>query len=121
MEGLSVRTVAFEFLGVEETAQILRVNPHTLYRAIRRKEVPVMTLGCEYRIHVSFLGWEYVPPPEIAKLESDEVAGQLAFEFDVPVRGIKVYRNTGKPVRVGDYELALSHNRKWRNPSRDAS
>lgn len=38
------------YLTVDELAVILRVNPMTLYRMIRRKELPAFRVGKQYRI-----------------------------------------------------------------------
>lgn len=41
-----------EFLTVEECAQLLRLNPKTVYEAIRKKQMPgVSKFGRVFRIH----------------------------------------------------------------------
>ena len=110
-----MRSVPYEYVSVLVAAETLRVNPHTLYRACRRGEIPCTRLGNMYRIHVSFLLLEYVPPPSVTRYDSTHDPDQYEFEYDVPVRGIRRYRN-GDVRSLGDYETSLSK-KKWRNPS----
>lgn len=107
-----LKRLPYQYLSVEETARILRVSPWTLYRNMA--EIPHTRLGNLYRIHVSFLFCEYVPPPSVTRYDSTHDHDQLEFEYDVPIRTVRRYRD-GTARSLGDYEKALSINRRWRN------
>lgn len=100
---------------VKDAAKVLRVNPNTLYRACMSGDFPHNRWGNGYiSIPAEALGMK--PDPIVIKGYNDtETVGQLELPFPTPVMPVRVYRNTGLPVRLGDYELALSHNRRWRN------
>lgn len=44
------------YVNVDELARILRVCPKTVYRALRRNEIPYLKVGPYYRIPVSYIG-----------------------------------------------------------------
>lgn len=102
---------------VEDAAQLLRVHRETLYDACASGDFPHIRVGRYIKIPAEALLLTPRPDPalETAKVR-DEHAGQLAFEFDVPIIPVRRYRNTGEQVRIGDYETRLSK-KKWRNPS----
>ena len=104
--------VPYPTVSVEDAAKILRMNPRTIYRNMH--EIPHTRVGNYYRIHVSFLFLEYVPPRVVTTYDDSYDPEQLEFTYDVPIRGVKRYRN-GDLRRLGDYEAALSK-KKWRNP-----
>ncbi len=100
---------------VGDAAKLLRVNVNTLYQACAREDFPHNRWDNGYiSIPAEAMGLTPIPVA-IRGVEGPEVIGQLELPFDKPIMPIKVYRNTGRPVRVGDYELSLSINRRWRN------
>ena len=101
-----------QYVSVEDAAKVLRVSPWTLYRNI--DEVPHTRIGNLIRVHVSFLMCEYVPGPSVTKYDRSYDHDQLEFEYDVPVRTVRLYRD-GTARLVGDYETSLSK-KKWRSP-----
>lgn len=113
MSGVRLRSVDFPTVSVEFAAGVLRVHPKTLYRNL--SDVPHERIGSSIRVHVSFLGWHYVPPPEVTRFDPDHDSQQYEFVYDVPIRSFKRYRN-GEVRKVGDYEVHLAHKRVWRNP-----
>lgn len=96
---------------VDEAATMLRINKHTLYRAVRRGEVPTVRIGRYVRIPVTFLGLE---PPEVstptlssvARVGESRYGDQLEFDLHPIPQQVRTWRNTGKPVRTWDYERA---------------
>lgn len=99
---------------VDDAAALLRMNPHTLYRAVRRGEVPAQRIGIYIRIPAEFLGMRVAKPdpyvPASRTYHQDDPL-QMELPLDpkclVPVR---VWRNTGKPIPNWDYERNL-----WRH------
>jgi excisionase family DNA binding protein len=89
----------FEYVSVEYAAKVLRINKHTLYRAVARDEIPVVRVGSYIRIPVQFLMFEPKPRKPLSTALSTEVNGQLAFTFDVPIIPVKLWRNTGESVK----------------------
>ena len=86
---------------VEDAANLLRVNIHTLYRAVAANDFPHSRVGPYIRIPCEAL--LLTPHPSTRSrnyhLEDD---GQLAFEFDVPLVPVRLYRNSSEPVRSRD-------------------
>lgn len=104
--------------SVGDAAKLLRVNVNTLYQACARGDFPHERWENGY-ISIPAEAMGLTPPKVIIEGYNDvEVKGQLELPFDKPIIPIRVYRNTGRPVRFGDYELSLSHNRTWRNAGR---
>lgn len=102
---------------VGDAAKLLRVNVNTLYAACAAEDFPHKRWANGY-ISIPAEAMGLTPKPVIIEGYNDtEVRGQLELPFPTPVMPVRVYRNSGIPVRLGDYELALSHNRTWRNPS----
>lgn len=97
-------TASTTYVSPEDAARILRVNVHTLYRALRRSEVPAMRVGPYFRIPVTFLLLE--PPAALPALPRHE-PDQLEFEYDVPIHPVRVWRNTKEPIRPWNYEASL--------------
>lgn len=102
---------------VEDAARLLRVNVHTLYRACAADDFPHKRHSFGIRIPCEAL--LLTPKPEtysrnyhVADLADPE---QLAFDYGAPLIPVRTYRNSDQPVRPGDYELALSAGRRWRN------
>lgn len=101
---------------VGDAAKLLRVNVNTLYQACARDDFPHNRWDNGY-ISIPAEAMGLTPnPPSFRGYEGPEVVGQLELPFPTPVIPVRVYRNTGRPVRVGAYEVALSHGRTWRNP-----
>lgn len=100
---------------VKDAAALLRVNINSLYRAIAANDFPHQRWPNGYiSIPAEALGLK--PEPIVIKGYNDsEVIGQLELPYPVPVIPVRTYRNSGRPVRMGDFELGLSHNRIWRN------
>lgn len=81
----------------EDAARILRMNVHTLYRALRRNEIPNVMVGPMYRIPVEWLLMEPVP--------ASGSWFQLELSYDWPKATykpkVKTWRNVpGKPVTM---------------------
>ena len=49
------------YVNVDELASILKVHPKTIYRALRRQEIPYVRVGPYYRIPVSYIGLPMPP------------------------------------------------------------
>lgn len=74
----------------EDAARVLRLNVHSIYRALRRNEIPHKMVGPYYRIPCQFL---LMDPPPVPKVLSQEVPGQLALDLGVPLIPVRVWRN----------------------------
>lgn len=108
----TARTTARAWWTVDDAAALLRMNPHTLYRACRTGDIPAKKLGNYWRIPAEALGFRVEQPalPSAASrvyhLHNDP--DQLELPLDpaclVPV---KVWRNTGKPIPNWSYEHQL--------------
>lgn len=102
--------------SVADAARMLRVNVNTLYQACAAEDFPHERWENGY-ISIPAEAMGLTPKPIIIEGYNDtEVKGQLELPFEKPIIPVRVYRNTGQRIGIGDYELALSHNRKWRNP-----
>lgn len=100
---------------VADAAKLLRVNKNTLYKACADNDFPHKKWSNGY-ISIPAEAMGLTPTPVVIRgIEGTEVIEQLELPFPTPVIPVRVYRNTGRPVRMGDYEVGLSHNRKWRN------
>lgn len=101
---------------VDDAAALLRINPHTLYRAVARGEVPVQRVGPYIRIPAEFLGMHVAAPARYvpaSRTYHHSDPDQLELPLDprclIPV---KVWRNTGQPIAAFDYEHQLwGHNK----------
>jgi len=45
-----------EFVTVEELADLLKVNPRTIQRIVRRKEIPAIRVGRQWRFRREWVG-----------------------------------------------------------------
>lgn len=101
---------------VADAAQMMRLNPHTLYRAIARGEVPVMRVGTYIRIPAEHLGLRVVKPAH-AHQHTRSYHADDPYQLELPLDPkclvpVKVWRNTGQRIPNWDYEYQL-----WRMTS----
>jgi excisionase family DNA binding protein len=94
------------YLSPEQAAQILRMSVHTLYRVLRRSEIPAMRVGPHFKIPVTFQRWQW-PLRHRWRLQ------QLEFEYDVPIHPVKVWRNTRQPVEPWSYDAPAHRTTRW--------
>ncbi len=95
-------TSPYPYVSVEDAALILRMNKWTLYRNMQ--DIPHIKLGGIWKIHVSFLMLEYTPPVEVTKYLQEDM-NQLEFEYDVPIRTVRRYRNTREMIKPFAFSL----------------
>lgn len=93
---------------VEDAAELLRINKHTLYRAIQADDFPHKRIGPYIRIPCEALRLRLRPEIKQRTYNMPDDAAQLELPLDVsclvPVRR---YRNTRELIQTWDYERAL--------------
>lgn len=98
---------------VEDAARLLRVNIHTLYRAIARDDFPHQKIGPYIKIPAEALFLTPLPETRSRTYHVSDEPEQMEFDFGMTFVPIKRYRD-GSTRRLGDYEVSLS-NKPWRN------
>lgn len=86
---------------VEDAAQLLRVNKHSLYRACQ-KDFPHIWVANSIRIPAEALLLT-VRTRKLYRGHEPEELTQLAFEFDVPILPVARYRNGERITRQPFY------------------
>jgi excisionase family DNA binding protein len=91
----------------EEAARVLRVNVHSLYRAIRRGDFPHQRIGMYIKIPAEAMGLTPLPDPIVRRvLKSQERWEQMELPLDPPPVPVRLYRD-GTQKRSWDHERAL--------------
>lgn len=80
------------YFTVAEVCERLRLSRATVYAQIRSGDLPAIRVGTAYKVPVTALGLTPPSPLACARWE------QLELPFDPPLRRVRVWRNTGKPV-----------------------
>jgi len=90
---------------VEDAALLLRVNVHTLYRAVQRNDFPHQRIGKYIKIPAEALLLTPLPDPVIRRVfPTREV--QLELPLDPPPVPVRLYRD-GTRRATWDHERAL--------------
>lgn len=93
---------------------MLRVNVHTIYRAVARNELAHQRIGPYIKIPAQALGLTPLPDPIVERvLRSQERWEQLELPLDPPPIPIRLWRD-GTPKRPWAYEDAL-----WRTNKKE--
>lgn len=90
---------------VEDAAALLRVNVHTLYRAIARDDFPHQKIGKYIKIPAQALLLTPLPDPLVSRVFPTNYV-QLELPLDPPPVPVRRYRN-GQPKAAWDHERAL--------------
>ena len=92
---------------VEDAARLLRVNVHTLYRAVQRNDFPHQKIGVYIRIPAQALRLTPLPDPvALRKFPERYDLDQLELPLEPPPVPVKRYRN-GQIKGVWDHESSL--------------
>jgi excisionase family DNA binding protein len=92
---------------VEDAAKLLRVNVHTLYRAVARNDFPHQKIGPYIKIPAEALLLTPLPDPIVQRVLRTQVKDeQLELPLDPPPVPVRLYRD-GSPIRPWGYEDAL--------------
>lgn len=97
---------------VEDAAKLLRVNVHTLYRAVARNDFPHQKIGKYIKIPAQALLLTPLPDPIVKRVFPCRYE-QLELPLEPPPVPVRLYRD-GSPRRPWAYEDALWRTQKKR-------